>query len=76
MGLSLYREKNLNQEKKTLIRFLSNEISVYIQVGAAKKILAALLKRVMIKSSIRGDMGLESLKGRRDRCKRKWWYKE
>ena len=25
--------------------------------------------------AVRGDMGLESLKGRRDRCKLKKWYK-
>ena len=25
--------------------------------------------------AVRGDMGLESLKGRIDRCKLKWWYK-
>ena len=25
--------------------------------------------------AVRGDVGFESLKGRRDRCKLKWWYK-
>ena len=29
----------------------------------------------MCNEAVRGDMVLESLKGRRDRCKLKWWYK-
>ena len=29
----------------------------------------------MCNEAVRGDMELESLKGRRDRCKLKWWYK-
>ena len=30
---------------------------------------------VHINEAVRGDMGLESLRGRRDRAKLKWWYK-
>ena len=41
--------------------------------GAAKKILGCSSKTC--NEAVRGDMGLESLKGRRDRSKLKWWYK-
>ena len=41
-----------------------------IQLGAAKKILGYSSKTYK-----EADMGLESLKGRRDRCKLKWGYK-
>ena len=44
-----------------------------IQLGAAKKMLGCSSKTC--NEAVRGDMGLESLKGRRDRCKLKWWYK-
>ena len=44
-----------------------------IQLGAAKKILGCSSKTC--NEAVRGDMGLESLKARRDRCKLKWWYK-
>ena len=43
-----------------------------IQLGA-KKILGCSSKTC--NEAVRGDMGLESLKARRDRCKLKWWYK-
>ena len=44
-----------------------------IQLGAAKKILGCSSRTC--NEAVRGDMGLESLKGRRDRSKLKWWYK-
>ena len=44
-----------------------------IQLGAAKKMLGCSSKTC--NEAVRGVMGLESLKGRRDRCKLKWWYK-
>ena len=44
-----------------------------IQLGAAKMILGCSSKTC--NEEVRGDMGLESLKTRRDRCKLKWWYK-
>ena len=44
-----------------------------IQLGVAKKILGCSSKTC--NEAVRGDMGLESLKGRRDRSKLKWWYK-
>ena len=44
-----------------------------IQVEAAKKILGCSSKTC--NEAVRGDMGLESLKARRDRCKIKWWCK-
>ena len=43
------------------------------QLGAAKKILGCSSQTC--NEAVRGDMGLESLKGGRDRCKLKWWYK-
>ena len=42
-------------------------------LGAAKEILGCSSKAC--NETVRGDMGLESLKGRRDRCKLKKWYK-
>ncbi len=44
-----------------------------IQLRAAKKMLGCSSKTC--NEAVKGDMGLESLKGRRDRCKLKWWYK-
>ena len=44
-----------------------------IQLGAAKKILGCSCNTC--NEAVRGEIGLESLKGRRDRCKLKWWYK-
>ena len=44
-----------------------------IQLGAAKKILDCSSKTC--NEAVRGDMGLESLKDRRDSCILKWWYK-
>ena len=43
-----------------------------IQLGAAKKILGCSSKTC--NEAVRGDTGLESFKGRRDRCKLRWWY--
>ena len=42
-------------------------------MGGAKRILGCSSKTC--NEAVRGDMGLESLKGRRDRAKLKWWYK-
>ena len=39
-----------------------------ILLGGAKKILGCSSK------TVRGDMGLETLKSRRDKAKLKWWY--
>ena len=44
-----------------------------VQLGAAKKILGCSSKTC--NEAVKGDMGLKSLKGRRDRCRLKWWYK-
>ena len=44
-----------------------------IQLGTPKKILGCSSKTC--NEAVRGDVGLESLKGRRNRCKLKWWYK-
>ena len=43
------------------------------QLGAAIIILGCSSKTC--NEAVRGDMGLKSLKSRRDRCKLKWWYK-
>ena len=51
------------------------------QVGALESIILGGAKRILECSSktcneaVRGDMELETLKGRRDRAKFKWWYK-
>ena len=44
-----------------------------IILGGAKKILGCSSKTC--NEAVWGDMGLETLKSRRDRAKLKWWYK-
>ena len=41
-------------------------------LGGAKRILGCSSRTC--NEAIRGDMGLESLQGRRDKAKLKWWY--
>ena len=43
-----------------------------IILGGAKKILGCSSKTS--NEAVRGDMGLETLKSRRDKAKLKWWY--
>ena len=44
-----------------------------IILGGAKRILGCSFKTC--NEAVRGDMGIETLKSRRDRAKLKWWYK-
>ena len=44
-----------------------------IILGGAKRILGCLSKTC--NEAVRGYMGLEALRARRDRAKLKWWYK-
>ena len=44
-----------------------------VVLGGAKKILGCSSKTC--NEAVRGDMGLETLKSRRDKAKLKWWYK-
>ena len=44
-----------------------------IILGGAKRILGCSSKTC--NEAVRGDMGIETLKSRRDRAKLKWWYK-
>ena len=44
-----------------------------IILKVAKKILGCSSKTC--NEAVRGDMGLETLKGRRDKAKLNWWYK-
>ena len=44
-----------------------------ILLGGAKKILGCSSRTC--NEAVRGDMGLETLKSRRDKAKLKWWYK-
>ena len=44
-----------------------------IILRGAKQILGCSSKTC--NEAVRGDMGLETLKSRRDRAKLKWWYK-
>ena len=50
----------------------SNTLESIILKGA-KKILGCSSKTC--NEAVRGDMGLETLRGRRDKAKLKWWYK-
>ena len=42
-------------------------------LGGAKHILGCSSRTC--NEAVRGDMGLDSLQGRRDKAKFKWWYK-
>ena len=42
-------------------------------IGGAKRILGCSSRTC--NEAVRGDMGLDSLQGRRDKAKLKWWYK-
>ena len=44
-----------------------------VMLGGAKRILGCSSKTC--NEAVRGDMGLETLQGRRDKAKLKWWYK-
>ena len=44
-----------------------------VVLGGAKRSLGCSSRTC--NEAVRGDMGLESLKGRRDKAKLKWWYK-
>ena len=44
-----------------------------VVLGGAKKILGCSSKTC--NEAVRGDMGLETLRSRRDKAKLKWWYK-
>ena len=44
-----------------------------VMIGGAKGILGCLSRTC--NEAVRGDMGLDSLQGRRDKAKLKWWYK-
>ena len=44
-----------------------------VMIGGAKCILGCSSRTC--NEAVRGDMGLDSLQGRRDKAKLKWWYK-
>ena len=44
-----------------------------VMIGGAKRILGCSSRTC--NEAVRGDMGLDSLQGRRDKAKLKWWYK-
>ena len=44
-------------------------------LGGAKKILGCSSKTCTCNEAVSGDMGLVTLKSRRDRTKLKWWYR-
>ena len=44
-----------------------------VVLGGAKRILGCSSRTC--NEAVRGDIGLESLQGRRDKAKLKWWYK-
>ena len=44
-----------------------------VMIGGAKRILGC--SSSTCNEAVRGDMGLDSLQGRRDTAKLKWWYK-
>ena len=44
-----------------------------VMIGGAKRILGCSSRTC--NEAVRGDMGLDSLQGRREKAKLKWWYK-
>ena len=44
-----------------------------VMIGGAKRILGCSSRTC--NEAVRGDMGLDSLQGHRDKAKLKWWYK-
>ena len=44
-----------------------------VMIGGAKRTLGCSSRTC--NEAVRGDMGLDSLQGRRDKAKLKWWYK-
>ena len=44
-----------------------------VMIGGAKRIIGCSSRTC--NEAVRGDMGLDSLQGRRDKAKLKWWYK-
>ena len=62
----------VSQHEKTLIRE-SRFSSSSVMIGGAKRILGCSSRTC--NEAVRGDMGLDSLQGRRDKAKLKWWYK-
>ena len=70
----------------TARRFLISVVRPTLEYGSevweGNKAQAAALESVMIgclsrtcNKAVRGDMGLDSLQGRRGKAKLKWWYK-
>ena len=45
------------------------------QINALESVVLGGGKKILGCSSVRGDMGLETMKSRRDKAKLRWWYK-
>ena len=78
-----WQEKDIDL---TARRFLISVVRPTLEYGSevweGNKAQAAALESVMIgclsrtcNKAVRGDMGLDSLQGRRGKAKLKWWYK-
>ena len=83
------RDINLSTRRLLLLAVVRSTLEYGSEVWKANKAQAGALESVVLGGSkrilgcssrtcneaVRGDMGLESLQGRRDKAKLKWWYK-
>ena len=46
-----------------------------VLLGGGKRILGCSSKTCTCNEAVRGDLGIDTLQGRRDKAKLKWWYK-
>ena len=78
------RDIDLTARRLLLISVVRPTLEYGSEVWEGNKAQAAALESVMIggakrirtcNEAVRGDMGLDSLQGRRDKAKLKWWYK-
>ena len=89
LTVAKYRDINLSAHRLLLLAVVRPTLKYGIEVWKANKAQAAALESVVVgeakrilgclsrtcNEAVRGDMGLESLQGRRDKAKLKWWYK-
>ena len=80
------RDINLSAHRSLLLAVLRPTFKYGSEVWEANKAQAAALEPVVLggilgcssrtcNQAVRGDMGLETLRGYRDKAKLKWWYK-
>ena len=83
------RDINLSARRLLLLSVIRPSIEYGSEIWEGNKTTCSALESIILKGAkkilgcssktcneaVRGDMGLETLKGRRDKAKLKWWYK-